>query len=159
MAVKHFSVEGQLEFRALLFIPSGAPFNLFEDKKKRNIELYAHQVFIAQSRDHLPPECLSFTRGVVDSEDLLPSISLEILQQSKILKVICKNIVKECLELSSELAEDKENYRKFYEAFSKNLKLGIHESSTHRHGLSQLLHCHPSQCGGEMTSLAEYVSG
>uniref|UniRef100_A0A8C6DLE2 Uncharacterized protein n=1 Tax=Moschus moschiferus TaxID=68415 RepID=A0A8C6DLE2_MOSMO len=80
------------------------------------------------------------------------------LQQSKILKVIHKNIVKKCLELFSELPEDKENYKKFYEAFSKNLNLGIHEDSTNQRRLSDLLCYHTSQSGGEMTSLSEYVS-
>jgi molecular chaperone HtpG len=155
---KHFHTEGQLECNCLLYIPEKQPFDMFETgKKKKNIKLYVKKVFIMDDCDELLPEWLKFVKGVVDSNDIPLNVSREILQQNKIIKQIKNVIVKKVIELITELSDDDEKFNKFYESYSKMLKLGVHEDSKNRDKLVELLRFYSSKDKEKLVTLKEYV--
>jgi len=179
----HFVAEGEIEFRAVLFAPKAAPYDLYEDYygKSNALRLYVRKVLITDEFEDLMPRYLNFIRGVVDSDDLPLNVSRETLQQHKVLKVMSKKLVRKSLEMLRKLANkakkareaaedededseegaDKEEiedeYLEFWKNFGKNIKLGLVEDASNKTKLSKLVRF-LSSVTGEFTSLEDYVS-
>jgi len=182
MSWSHFSAEGDVEFKALLFVPPKAPHDLYEsyyNANKSNLKLFVRRVFISDEFDDLLPKYLSFLMGIVDSDTLPLNVSREMLQQHSSLKTIKKKLIRKALDMIRKLAEEdpdeysnkektdeeksamekkKGQYAKFWNEFGKSIKLGIIEDATNRNRLAKLLRFESSKSDGKLVSLDEYIS-
>jgi len=184
----HFSAEGEVEFKSILYIPKEAPYDLYQDyyKKQSNLKLYVRRVMITDEFDELLPRYLGFIKGVVDSDSLPLNVSREMLQQNKVLKVIGKKMTRKALAMIKSMAdadkkdddeedeegdedkkvEEKEEssddeeskYQKFWKAFGKYIKMGLIEDAANRTRLAKLLRYATSKSGDKEISLEDYVS-
>ena len=161
LAHAHFTIEGDIEFRSILFIPGMAPFDQQDlMRKSRALKLYVRRVFISDSFDEdLMPRYLNFVKGVVDSNDLPLNVSREILQESKVVRVMKKRLLRKALDMVKELSErpDKKDWETFWDAFGRNLKLGVIEDSANRDELARLCQFSSSKSGDAMVSLKDYL--
>ncbi|KAL4335524.1 hypothetical protein GQ457_07G027090 [Hibiscus cannabinus] len=183
MAWSHFTAEGDVEFKAVLFVPPKAPQDLYEsyyNTNKANLKLYVRRVFISEEFDELLPKYLSFLKGLVDSDTLPLNVSREMLQAHSSLKTIKKKLIRKALDMIRKIAEedpdessakdDKEveksgdddekmgQYTKFWNEFGKSIKLGIIEDATNRNRLAKLLRFESTKSDGKLTSLDQYIS-
>ncbi|WVY89014.1 hypothetical protein V8G54_037943 (chloroplast) [Vigna mungo] len=178
----HFTAEGDVEFKAVLFVPPKAPQDLYEsyyNANKSNLKLYVRRVFISDEFDDLLPKYLNFLRGLVDSDTLPLNVSREMLQQHNSLKTIKKKLIRKALDMirriadedpdessdkekeedaSSDNDEKKGQYVKFWNEFGKSIKLGIIEDATNRNRLAKLLRFESTKSDGKLTSLDQYIS-
>ena len=153
----HINAEGILEYNALMYIPSKAPFDLFMPENKSGMQLYVRNVFIMDNCEELLPAYMRFIKGVVDSADISLNVSREMLQHDRIVGKIRKNLVKKVFDtLSGMLKNDREKYLKFWENFGQVLKEGLHTDFENREAIADLLLC-ASTKGDELTTLKEYI--
>lgn len=162
LASSHFTTEGEVEFRSILYVPAIPPMGKDDivNPKTKNIRLYVKRVFISDDFDgELFPRYLSFVKGVVDSNDLPLNVSREILQESRIVRIMRKRLVRKAFDmiLGISLSENKDDYDKFWENFGKHLKLGCIEDRENHKRIAPLLRFFSSQSENELISLDEYV--
>lgn len=160
MKYKHISVEGAVNFKALIYIPAHAPMNLFHmERERKDVKLYVKRVFITDDCENLVPQWLNFVKGIVDSDDIPLNVSREMLQQNKYMKLIKKSLTKKIIEMIEEIKnESDEEYMKFYLSFGKNLKLGIHEDIQYEDKLVELLKFRTSKSENKYISFEEYTN-
>lgn len=183
LAWSHFTAEGDVEFKAILFVPPKAPHDLYEsyyNANKSNFKLYVRRVFISDEFDELLPKYLNFLKGLVDSDTLPLNVSREMLQQHSSLKTIKKKLVRKALDMIRRIAEEdpdelnvkdkkeveksdeddtkKGQYTKFWNEFGKSIKLGIIEDATNRNRLAKLLRFESTKSDGKLASLDQYIS-
>ena len=158
LRIIHTSAEGSVSFKALLYIPSKAPYDFYTKDFKRGLQLYSSGVMIMENCEDLLPEHFRFVRGIVDSQDLSLNISREMLQHNRQLTVIARNIEKKIKsELKAMLENDREKYEEFYNAFGLQLKYGtVSEYGAHKESCQDLL-LYYSHKQGKLVSLKEYV--
>ncbi|KAK9118666.1 hypothetical protein Scep_016759 [Stephania cephalantha] len=162
LAYTHFSTEGEVEFKSVLYIPGMAPLNNEDviNPKTKNIRLYVKRVFISDDFDgELFPRYLSFVKGVVDSNDLPLNVSREILQESRIVRIMRKRLVRKTFDMIQDISEseDKEDYKKFWENFGRFIKLGCIEDAGNHKRIAPLLRFYSSKSEEELISLDSYV--
>ncbi|XP_010514162.1 PREDICTED: heat shock protein 90-5, chloroplastic-like [Camelina sativa] len=162
LANTHFTTEGEVEFRSILYIPGMGPLNNEDvtNPKTKNIRLYVKRVFISDDFDgELFPRYLSFVKGVVDSDDLPLNVSREILQESRIVRIMRKRLIRKTFDMIQEISEseNKEDYKKFWENFGRFLKLGCIEDTGNHKRITPLLRFFSSKNEEELTSLDEYI--
>nr|XP_023916963.1 heat shock protein 90-6, mitochondrial isoform X2 [Quercus suber] len=162
LASSHFTTEGEVEFRSILYVPAIAPMGKDDivNPKTKNIRLYVKRVFISDDFDgELFPRYLSFVKGVVDSNDLPLNVSREILQESRIVRIMRKRLVRKAFDmiLGISMSENKDDYDRFWENFGKHLKLGCIEDRENHKRIAPLLRFLSSQSVDELISLDEYV--
>ncbi|KAE9595703.1 hypothetical protein Lal_00030794 [Lupinus albus] len=162
LAHTHFTTEGEVEFRSILYVPGMGPLNNEEvvNPKTKNIRLYVKRVFISDDFDgELFPRYLSFVKGVVDSNDLPLNVSREILQESRIVRIMRKRLVRKAFDMIQDISEseNKEDYKKFWENFGRFIKLGCIEDSGNHRRITPLLRFYTSKSEEELKSLDEYI--
>ncbi|XP_028761874.1 heat shock protein 90-5, chloroplastic [Neltuma alba] len=162
LAYTHFTTEGEVEFRSILYVPGMGPLNNEEviNPKTKNIRLYVKRVFISDDFDgELFPRYLSFVKGVVDSDDLPLNVSREILQESRIVRIMRKRLVRKTFDMIQDIAEseNKEDYKKFWENFGRFIKLGCVEDTGNHKRITPLLRFYTSKSEEELKSLDDYV--